>query len=55
MIKFTSHLLMNNHIMKIAISEYPKSTFIIYPNLKINLDYIYEVASTIKTMRLQEI
>jgi len=46
---------MNDHIMKITISEYPKETFIIYPKLKINLYYIYEAASTIKTIRLQEL
>ena len=50
-LQVTTHLLMNDnrHIMKIAISEYPKPTFIIYQNLKINLSYIYEATSTIKS------
>ena len=54
LLQVRTHLLMNDnrHIIKIAISEYPRPTFIIYQNLKISLYYLYEAANTIKTMSM---
>jgi len=50
---------MNDHIMKIKIQENPKATFIIYPRAKSQNQrlfiLVYEAASTIKTIRLQEL
>ena len=54
LLQVTRHLLRNDNrnIIKIAISKYAKPTFIIYQNLRISLYYIYEAASTIKTMSM---